>query len=241
MAQSTAELRNKNHLTPNDLTLLMGAVFDKAASSGMHMNCTREQAIAHYLYCCRLETIGYNSWVSNGSNVGLIQCGVDILIESSAIGSTNGSEKAAWRKKHPVTWLIFPAGLHPVYKIKNRSHAVALHKSMKDHPRYVEETASDALVSTCVYLDTIRFAYDIFLTYFHRAPTHLEIYAFNCMGWSLCAAYAALLNGQRNAYCVGKLKHLDGVKSKWKGFLAYQSAKVQQLLAGGLGNLRSIA
>lgn len=217
-------LRVKSSLTESELNVLTDAVYDFARSHNVPLAFDQKTARSLVMYAVRQEVGsfasagGFPTNLSNGAFAGILQTGVDGLIEGNAL-----TKNTQFKAVAPITWTMFPQGIHPAYTMSNRKKALNLHSSWKTLPQNVVGTATDSLVSIARYLDTVNRAISMSVKYRGRQPSQVEVYMYHIFGWPRMDAFMRLMGGK------GSTKDRKLVATMPKD-LALQSRQAQQLV-----------
>lgn len=221
------QLRFKQRLSALEVTGLGSVVYEAARSKGVKLSFSVKQFSDYLLYAVRHEVGGfgtpYHCWLSNGTYAGLLQNGVDILVEGNAT-----TKDSVYKRRRPAMWAIFPSGIHRMYTRSNRRLALEFHKSLVNHPRSMEGTAVDPLVAITSFLDTMQWAWNEVESSAKRAPSMEEVYAFHLHGVPLLTNYFRLKAGRKP---FNRGATLERVTAQIRKQLANQSASAQRALA----------
>lgn len=161
---------------------------------------------------------GFPTNLSNGVFAGILQTGVDVLIEGNA-----ATKDTSYKRLSPVMWAVFPQGIHAMYTKRNRTKALEFHRSLVTFPRNVAGTATDSLVSIARLLDMANRAYAQFNNYLHRAPSQIDIYMYHMFGWPKMDAWLRVKSGNPRK---GDMKLVESMPID----LSRQSNEVQRLV-----------
>lgn len=221
-------LRLKPALTPAEVEYLAQVAFDAASSQGVQFLFDKPRFVELLLYAVRHEVggvggaSGFPTNIGNGNGfAGLLQNGVDVLIEGNAL-----TKDSSYKKRRPSMWTVFPYGIHRMYtKVQARAAAV-FHNSLRTMPRNIEGTATDNLVAVVSFLDTARWAFIEVTDNAKRLPSKEEVYAFHLHGYVLMTNYYRLKAGRKG---MTKMTLADTV-SRINQQLAGQSASAREAL-----------
>lgn len=227
---NVSSLRLKPYLSPTEIGALCEAAFNSVVAKGMRVPFDVTTFVTYCSYAISHEV---GSFARNGSMptgignsigfAGLLQNGVDLLIEGNA-----RTRDSLYKKRRPYMWAIFPSGIHGMYTKVNRKLALNYHLSLKNYPRNLEGSATDALVAIVSYMDTCRWAWDVLERAEKRAPSVQEVYGFHLHGYMLLTDYYLLRNGFKP---LNRKNTLESVTAKIRRQLSGQSAKAKIALA----------
>lgn len=227
---NTSSLRLKPYLSLSEVGALCAAAFNGAVAKGVRIpfDVTTFQKYCGYAVSHEVGAYARNGDYPTGiGNTigfgGLLQNGVDILIEGNA-----RTKDTMYRRRRPCMWAVFPLGIHSMYTKANRKLALNFHLSLSQHPRNLEGSCTDAAVSIVSYLDTMIWAYNVLEKAVKRTPSMQEVYSFHLHGYMLMTDYFYLKHGLKP---LNKKNTLEVVTSKVRRQLAGQSANAQRALA----------
>lgn len=210
------QLRYKPGLTRQEIITLSTAIYSAARENGVKMETNLEDFNKLLMFAVHHEVGGfglpYKTQISNGVFAGLLQNGVDILVEGNA-----ATKDGVFKQRRPVMWTIFKSGIHRMYTRSNRKLALQFHASLKTHPRFMEGTAVDPLVAIASYLDTVNWAYKEVNASMKRNPSPEEVYAFHLHGYVLMTDYYRLKAGKKGLRGSAKLSSVtNAIKAQLK-------------------------
>lgn len=218
------QLRFKSSLTAQEIFQLCSAAYESALSRGVHFPFSLKECYDYLMFAIRHEVGGfgspYKTLLSNGTFAGLLQNGVDILVEGNA-----ATRDSMFRKRRPTMWTIFPSGIHRMYTRSNRKVALDFHKSLVRFPRSLEGTAVDPLVAICSFMDTMLWAFKEVESSMKRKPSFEEVYAFHLHGYPLMTNYYRLKAGRKP---FNRGANLASVQAKIRKQLAGQSVAARK-------------
>lgn len=221
---SANSIRLKNEVSESEIRTLSSLVYNVAVNSGVVMPFTNKDLETLVMYAVRKEVGafqragGFPTNLSNGAFAGILQIGVDSLLEANA-----KSRNKSWRDVCTVSWTVFPDGISAYYTKANRKRALEFHRKLVQMPQNVLGTATDVLVSISRFTDTCRLAYNAYRTYLNKAPSQIEVYMFHLFGWPKMMAWLRVKSGRGS-------KRDQALAATLNSDLALQSNEVRNLV-----------